>query len=226
MAARLKMTRREFLFSAAAASSIAAFENAFGAVPSSRQIAWSRLEFYNFLHFTVNTFTDKEWGYGDEDPRLFNPTQFDADAIVDVLKNAGSKGLILTAKHHDGFCLWPTRTTDHSVRNSPYKNGKGDIVRELAEATERAGLKFGIYVSPWDRHQASYGTPQYIRIYREQIRELLTGYGPLFEIWHDGANGGDGYYGGAREKSIVDKLHYYDWPTTWVLERKLQPGAC
>src|SRR5581483_2557950 len=194
-----RLTRRGFLLSAAAAASLSA-ESPFGAAPSPRQMAWSKLEFYNFLHFTINTFTDKEWGYGDEDPRLFNPTQFDADAIVEVLRDAGSKGVILTAKHHDGFCLWPTRTTGHSIKYSPYKHGRGDIVRELSQAAARHGLKFGVYVSPWDRHQASYGKPQYIKIYREQIRELLTGYGSLFEIWHDGANGGDGYYGGAREK--------------------------
>ncbi len=222
---RVKLTRRSLLLSAVAASGLRA-EQPFGAVPSPRQIAWSKLEFCNFLHFTVNTFTDKEWGYGDEDPRVFNPTHFDADAIAEVLQQAGSKGVILTAKHHDGFCLWPTKTTDHSIRNSPYKNGKGDIVRELSEAAARRGLRFGIYVSPWDRHQASYGRPEYLTIYREQIRELLSSYGPLFEIWHDGANGGDGYYGGAREKRVIDKLHYYDWPGTWALERKLQPGAC
>ncbi len=197
----------------------------YGAVPSKRQLDWSGLEFYNFLHFTVNTFTNKEWGYGDENPAIFNPTEFDADAIVEVLKSASSKGVILTCKHHDGFCLWPTKTTEHSIRNSPYKQGRGDIVREVSEAAARAGLRFGVYLSPWDRNQASYGTPQYIQIYRAQMRELLTNYGPIFEIWHDGANGGDGYYGGAREKRIIDKLHYYDWPGTWALERKLQPGA-
>jgi len=183
------------------------------------------MEFYNFLHFTVNTFTDKEWGYGDEDPAIFNPTAFDADAIVETLKAAGSRGVILTCKHHDGFCLWPTRTTDHSIRNSPYKHGKGDIVREVSEAAQRHRLKFGVYLSPWDRNQPTYGTPRYIDIYRKQMRELLTGYGPIFEIWHDGANGGDGYYGGAREKRIIDKLHYYDWPNTWRMEHELQPGA-
>ncbi len=183
------------------------------------------MEFYNFLHFTVDTFTDKEWGYGDESPEVFNPTAFDADAIVGVLKEAGSSGVILTCKHHDGFCLWPTKTTDHSIKHSPYKKGNGDIVREISEAARRHGLKFGIYVSPWDRNQATYGTPQYITLYREQIRELLTGYGPIFEIWHDGANGGDGFYGGAREKRVIDKLHYYHWSETWAMERALQPGA-
>lgn len=197
----------------------------YGALPSHRQLAWSELEFYNFLHFTVNTFTDKEWGYGDEDPAIFNPTAFDADAIVSDLKAAGSKGLILTCKHHDGFCLWPSKTTEHSIKNSPYRAGKGDIVGEISAAAQRHGLKFGVYLSPWDRNQASYGTPRYLQIYRQQMRELLAGYGPIFEIWHDGANGGDGYYGGAREKRIIDKLHYYDWQGTWEMERQLQPGA-
>lgn len=197
----------------------------YGALPSPRQNTWGEMEFYNFLHFTVDTFTDKEWGYGDESPSVFNPTSFNADAIVEVLKDAGSKGVILTCKHHDGFCLWPTKTTEHSIKHSPYKNGKGDIVREISDAARRHGLKFGVYVSPWDRNQATYGTPQYIPIYREQIRELLTGYGPIFEIWHDGANGGTGYYGGANEKRVIDKRTYYHWPETWAMERKLQPDA-
>jgi alpha-L-fucosidase len=225
-------SRRSFLFAAPAALAVGSslFANTtppapYGALPSERQIGWSELEFYNFLHFTVNTFTDKEWGYGNEDPAIFNPTAFDADAIIETLKAAGSKGVILTCKHHDGFCLWPTKTTEHSIKHSPYKNGKGDIVREISDAARRHGLKFGIYVSPWDRSQASYGTPRYIRIYRQQLRELLTGYGPVFEIWHDGANGGSGYYGGANETRTIDKLHYYDWPDTWKLERELQPNA-
>lgn len=183
------------------------------------------MEFYSFLHFGINTFTDKEWGYGDENLALFNPTAFDADAIMYALKASGSKGVILTCKHHDGFCLWPTATTEHSIRRSPYKNGKGDIVREVSDAAQRAGLKFGAYISPWDRNSAYYGQPRYLDIYRQQLREVLTNYGPIFEVWHDGANGGDGYYGGAREKRIIDKLHYYDWANTWAMERKLQPEA-
>ena len=173
----------------------------------------------------MNTFTDKEWGYGDENPALFNPTAFDADAIIEALKASGSRAVILTCKHHDGFCLWPTATTDHSIKNSPYKNGKGDIVREISDAAHRAGLKFGVYVSPWDRNSSYYGQPQYLKIYRQQLSELLTEYGPLFEVWHDGANGGDGFYGGAREKRLIDKVHYYDWANTWSMERKLQPRA-
>ena len=155
----------------------------------------------------------------------FNPTDFDAAAICALLKKAGSRGIILTCKHHDGFCLWPTKTTEHSIRFSPYKDGKGDIVRELSDAAARFGLDFGVYVSPWDRNNAAYGTAAYLDIYRRQVRELLTGYGPIFEIWHDGANGGSGFYGGARETRTIDKAHYYDWPTTWALERQLQPNA-
>ena len=220
---------RRFILKAAplslAALATTAAPAPYGVLPTAAQVAWSELEFYNFLHFTVNTFTDKEWGEGSEDPAIFNPTAFDPDAICSILKDAGSKGVILTCKHHDGFCLWPTKTTDHSIRNSPYKNGKGDIVKELSQAAARSGLKFGVYLSPWDRNQATYGTPEYIQIYRRQMRELLTGYGEIFEIWHDGANGGSGFYGGANEKRIIDKVHYYDWQNTWKLEHELQPGA-
>jgi alpha-L-fucosidase len=228
----MKISRRALLLMtpfalgkfAATATHVAA-PTPYGAVPSERHMRWSEMEFYNFLHFTVNTFTDKEWGYGDEDPAIFNPSAFDADAIVEMLKAAGSRGVILTCKHHDGFCLWPTETTEHCIRNGPYKGGRGDIVKELSEAAKRSGLKFGIYLSPWDRNQATYGTPRYIEIYRQQLRELLTGYGPIFEIWHDGANGGEGYYGGAKDKRLIDKLRYYDWHNTWAMERELQPGA-
>jgi alpha-L-fucosidase len=222
-------SRRSFLHGLASAS--AAFARAagppapYGVLPSAAQLGWSELGIYNFLHFTVNTFTDKEWGDGDEDPSIFNPTAFDANAICAVLKEAGSKGVILTAKHHDGFCLWPTKTTEHCIRHSPYKNGQGDIVREISEAAAGAGLKFGVYLSPWDRNNAAYGTAAYIDIYRRQLRELLTEYGAIFEVWHDGANGGSGFYGGARETRTIDKVHYYDWPNTWSLIRQLQPNA-
>lgn len=225
-------TRRSFLRSApfalsalASAATGAAPPSPYGVLPSRRQLEHSEKEFYTFLHFTVNTFTDREWGLGDEDPAIFNPTAFDADSIAATLKSAGSTGVILTCKHHDGFCLWPTNTTEHSIRHSPYKNGRGDIVREVSEAARRHGLAFGVYLSPWDRNNASYGMPRYIQIYRAQMRELLTNYGPIFEIWHDGANGGDGYYGGARQKRVIDRLRYYDWPRTWAMERTLQPGA-
>jgi alpha-L-fucosidase len=197
----------------------------YGPVPSLRQLGWHELEFYGFLHFTVNTFTDKEWGYGDEDEKVFNPTAFDADQIVSAAKEAGMKGLILTAKHHDGFCLWPSAYTEHSVKRSLWKDGKGDVVKEISEACHRHGLKFGVYLSPWDRNRKDYGQPEYITYYRNQLRELLTHYGDIFTVWFDGANGGDGFYGGAREKRQIDNKTYYDWPHTCQIVRQLMPGA-
>lgn len=198
----------------------------YGPVPTARQLAWQQMEYYGFVHFTVNTFTDKEWGYGDEPESVFNPTDFNADQIAQTAKAGGMKGLILTCKHHDGFCLWPSKYTEHSVKNSPWKNGHGDVVREMSDACHKYGLKFGIYLSPWDRNRADYGTPAYITYYRNQLRELLTNYGPIFEVWLDGANGGDGYYGGAREKRTIDRKTYYDWPATRQIVRDLQPMAC
>jgi len=198
----------------------------FGPVPSARQVAWHETEFYGFVHFTINTFTDREWGYGDESPELFNPTDFSAEQIVRTMADGGMEGLILTAKHHDGFCLWPSKFTDHSVKGSPWKNGRGDMVKEFADACRRNGLKFGIYLSPWDRNHKDYGRPEYITYYRNQLGELLTRYGPIHEVWFDGANGGDGYYGGAREKRNINRQTYYDWSNTWEIVRELQPGAC
>ena len=197
-----------------------------GATPSPRQLAWHAREQYAFVHFSINTFTDREWGYGDESPSLFDPTNFSADQIVGAAKAAGMRGLILTAKHHDGFCLWPTTLTEHCVRNSPFRNGKGDVVREIEQACRRAGLAFGIYLSPWDRNHADYGKPAYIDYYRKQIVELCTRYGTLFEFWFDGANGGDGYYGGARETRKIDPEAYYDWPSIFALVHRHQPMAC
>ena len=196
-----------------------------GAVPSARQLAWHELQFYGFIHFTVNTFTDKEWGYGDEPESTFNPTALDARQWARVARDAGMKGLIITAKHHDGFCLWPSQFTTHSVAHSPWRDGRGDVVGELAQACREYGLKLGIYLSPWDRNHAEYGRPAYLEYYRKQLRELLTRYGPIFEVWFDGANGGDGYYGGAREARRIDNTTYYDWDNTRAIVRELQPQA-
>lgn len=194
-------------------------------VPSARQLAWEDLEFYGFLHFGMNTFTDKEWGDGSEDERTFNPTALDARQWARVARDAGMKGLILVAKHHDGFCLWPSTSTQHSVKGSPWQDGHGNVVADLAAACREYGLKFGVYLSPWDRNRADYGSAAYLDYYRAQLRELLTRYGPLFEVWFDGANGGDGYYGGARERRTIDSSTYYQWPDTWSLVRALQPSA-
>jgi alpha-L-fucosidase len=194
-------------------------------IPTPRQVEYQQMEFIGFIHFTVNTFTDKEWGYGDESPEIFNPTDFDADQWARAAKHAGMKQLILTAKHHDGFCLWPSKHTEHSVKNSPWKNGKGDIVREFVDACHRHGLKVGLYLSPWDRNHPDYGTPAYIEYYWNQLKELLTEYGEISEIWFDGANGGTGYYGGARETRRIDRTTYYCWDETWAMIKKLQPNA-
>ena len=198
----------------------------YGPVPTERQLRWHEMEVYGFLHFTVNTFTDKEWGYGDESEKVFNPTAFDADQIVRTAKDAGMKGLILTAKHHDGFCLWPSKFTEHCVKNSPWKGGQGDVVKEISEACRRQGLRFGVYLSPWDRNHKDYARPEYLTYYRNQLRELLTNYGEVFTVWFDGANGGDGYYGGAREMRRIDNRTYYDWKNTWQIVRELMPLAC
>ncbi len=198
---------------------------AVGPLPEARQLTWHELEFYAFVHFNMNTFTDMEWGLGGESPELFNPTELDCRQWARVCRDAGMKGIILTAKHHDGFCLWPSEYTEHSVKNSPWKNGKGDVVRELADACEEYGLKLGLYLSPWDRNHAEYGTDAYITYFRNQLRELMTNYGEVFEVWFDGANGGTGYYGGANEERRVDRRTYYDWPNTRQIVRDLQPDA-
>jgi alpha-L-fucosidase len=196
----------------------------FGPVPSAAQLAWHAMETNAFLHFTTNTFTGKEWGYGDESPSIFNPSQFNADQWITTLKDAGFKTAILTCKHHDGFCLWPSQYTEHSVKHSPFEGGHGDVVKAVSEACKKHGLKFGIYLSPWDRNRADYGTPAYVDYYRNQLKELFTAYGPVVEMWFDGANGGDGYYGGKREMRKIKGSTYYDWPTTLDMVRKMEPN--
>ncbi len=156
-------------------------------VPNHRQLLIQDMKFYAFIHYTVNTFTGKEWGSGKEKPKIFNPKAQDTDQWARAIKNAGMKGIILTCKHHDGFCLWPTKTTEHNISNSPYKNGEGDVVKELSESCKKYGLKFGVYLSPWDRHSEYYATEKYNDFYIEQLTELLTWYGEIFCVWLDGA---------------------------------------
>ena len=185
-------------------------------VPSERQLTYEKMEFFCFIHFTVNTFTGSEWGDGKEDVSIFNPTELDARQWVKTAKDAGMKGLILTCKHHDGFCLWPSKYTEHSVKNSPYKNGNGDIVREVSEVCKEFGLKFGIYLSPWDRNNCSYGKgKEYDDYYVNQLTELLTDYGELYTIWLDGACG----------EGANGKVQKYDWNRYYKVMRELQPNA-
>lgn len=195
-----------------------------GPVPTENQLRWQEMEMYAFIHYSLNTYTDQEWGFGNEDPKLFNPSNLDCRQWVRVCKQAGMKGIIFTAKHHCGFCMWPSKYTEYSVKNSPWKNGKGDVVRELAEACKEEGLEYAVYLSPWDRNHPEYGRPEYVTYFRNQLRELLTEYGDMFEVWFDGANGGDGWYGGANEVRKIDK-DYYGWPETFKMIRELQPKA-
>ncbi|HEX3167455.1 MAG TPA: alpha-L-fucosidase [Chitinophagaceae bacterium] len=170
-------------------------------MPSKTQLAWHEMEFYFFFHFGPNTFTDKEWGHGDEPEDIFNPTGLDCRQWVRIAKQAGAKGVIITAKHHDGFCLWPSNYSTHTVRESKWKNGKGDVLKELSQACKEYGLKFGVYISPWDRNHPKYGTPQYNDVFVNMMKEIFTNYGPIWELWWDGANG-EGPNG---------KKQVYDW---------------
>ena len=194
-----------------------------GPVPTDNQLRWQEMEMYAFIHYSLNTYTDQEWGFGNEDLNLFNPTDLDCRQWARVCKLAGMKGIIFTAKHHCGFCMWPSAYTEYSVKNTPWKNGKGDVVRELADACREEGLKFAVYLSPWDRNHPEYGRAEYVTYFRNQLRELLTNYGEIFEVWFDGANGGDGWYGGANETRKIDRTTYYQWPETYRMIRELQP---
>jgi alpha-L-fucosidase len=181
-------------------------------LPTISQLNWQRLEYYAFVHFGMNTFTDHEWGEGRASPDSFNPTSLDCRQWARVVKEAGMKAIIITAKHHDGFCLWPSSTTNYSVKNSRWREGKGDILKELSAACREYGLKFGVYISPWDRNHPLYGTPTYNRVYKDQWREVLTDYSEVFEAWLDGAND--------QKKRMV-----YDFNGFFETIRKLQPNA-
>lgn len=197
-----------------------------GAVPAARQVRWAKeTDVICMFNFSTITYTGKEWGYGDEPAASFDPKEFDAPRLVRELKAAGIKGMVINAKHHGGFCLWPSAFNDHyTVGNTPWRNGKGDMIRELADACRAEGLKVGIYLSPWDRNHKDYGKPEYVAYFHNQLRELMTGYGELFEIWFDGANGGDGYYGGARTTRRIGP-DYYQWDKVMAMARELQPAA-
>ena len=222
---------KKILFLGMATSLLSACESSVKApeailpIPEAKQVEWQKMETYAFVHFGLNTFNDREWGYGDGDPKTFNPTNLDCEQWAQTFVNAGMKGVIFTAKHHDGFCLWPTHLTEYCIRNTPYKDGKGDIVGELAKACKKYGLKFAVYLSPWDRHQANYGTPEYVDYFHKQLRELMSSYGEVFEVWFDGANGGDGWYGGAKDSRTIDRKNYYNYPKIYEILDELQPQA-
>jgi len=186
-----------------------------GPKPTKQQLAWHVMEFYLFIHFGPNTFTDKEWGHGDEPEDIFNPTQLDCNQWVRIAKQAGAKGIIITAKHHDGFCLWPSNYSRHTVRESKWKNGKGDVLKELSKACREQGLKFGVYISPWDRNHPKYGTPEYNDVFVNMMKEIFQNYGPIWELWWDGANG-EGPNG---------KKQVYDWDRFKKTVKTISPNT-
>jgi len=197
----------------------------YGPLPSKAQLNWHEMGMYCIIHFGVDTYTDKEWGFGDENPEIVNPTKFSAEQIVGAAKAGGFKGVVVVAKHHDGLCIWPTKTTGHNISRTKWKDGKGDMMADYQKACEKLGMQLGVYCSPWDRNSEFYGTQKYVDLYREQLRELYSNYGKLFISWHDGANGGDGYYGGKNETRKIDHTSYYGWPQTWDITRQMQPDA-
>ena len=221
------MKRTAFLFFLLTSSFLPLFaeKNApepIGPLPLPKQVEWQKMETYAFVHYGLNTFTDKEWGYGDIDPKMFNPSRMDVEQWVQTFKQAGMKGVIIVAKHHDGFAMWPSPLTDYNITHSPYQK---DVLAELRKACDKYGLKMGVYLSPWDRNHAEYGRQAYVEYYHKQLTDLVTNYGPLFEVWLDGANGGDGYYGGARETRKIDRRNYYDFPKIHSIIAEHQPDA-
>lgn len=229
-----KNLKHLFLLAGMAFSAGASAQNvtpeAIAPLPQQKQIEWQKLETYAFIHYGLNTFNDREWGYGDSDPKSFNPSRQSVEQWARTVKDAGMKGIIMVAKHHDGFCMWPCELTDYNITASSYegpknKDGKVDIVQELRNACDKYGLKMGLYLSPWDRNFAGYGTPAYIDYYYKQLEQIMTRYGELFEVWFDGANGGDGYYGGAKETRTIDRRTYYNFPKINQMVEKWQPNA-
>lgn len=210
----------------ACGSSSVAPPEPYGALPSERLQAWHEMEMYNMIEFNQNNALDIHWGWGNESPDLVNPVDFNPEEIVLLAKKAGSKGFLINAKHHGGFCMWPSKTTEYNISNSKWKGGKGDFVGEWAAACRKHGLKLGLYLSPWDRNAACFGSPEYLDMYKRQLTELCTNYGELFTLWFDGApgEGGEGYYGGANEYR-GGFLSYYDWDNIYAIVRKLQPKA-
>jgi len=197
----------------------------YGAVPSGAQLKWHEMEYFSLICYGLNSYTEEEWAFGDVNPEIFNPNDLNTDQWAETASKAGMKGLILVAKHHDGFCLWPSKYTDYSVKATPWKNGQGDVLGDLAKSCEKYGLKLGVYLSPWDRNHAEYGRQEYVQYYYNQLEELLTNYGEIFEFWIDGANGGTGYYGGANERRNIDRRTYYGYDSIFSLVYKYQPEA-